>query len=80
MEKLEKNNLMKIFVKLYVEKYFEWRSTSAKLNKCCAAAFKNRLLSAKIVRLNTKLTETLLLLEKMTYIFESLGINNLDCA
>lgn len=74
MREISMEVLIKKMSRLYVTKYLEKQTLNEKLNRLAISQLQNHNVSSEIVELNTRLTESLLILEKLANIFEQLGV------
>lgn len=73
MRNISMEMLIKKLSQLYVAKYLERQVLNERLNKLALSQLQNHSVSAELVSLNNRLTESLLMLEQLTNIFEQLG-------
>lgn len=74
MRELSMETIIEKLSQLYVTKFLEKQILTEKLNNFALSQLQNRSVSDEFVKLNQRLTESLLILEKLVNIFEQLGI------
>lgn len=74
MRELSMEMLIKKMSRLYVATYLEKQALDKKLNCLAISQLQNHSVSSEIVKLNIRLTESLLMLEKLANIFEKMGL------
>lgn len=74
MRELSMEMLIKKLSRLYVVKFVEKQTLSQRLNNLALSQLQNRSVSSEFVDLNDRLTESLLMLEKLSNIFEQMGV------